>query len=54
MGSQVADQRDYQERLPGQVVAEVTDVQYAPNGQPLHTVKVLKEMISVASLYLIC
>lgn len=32
--------------LAGQVVAEVTDVQYAPNGQPLHTVKVLKEMIS--------
>ncbi|MFL2081459.1 alanine--tRNA ligase [Latilactobacillus sakei] len=45
MGGQVADQGIIK-NLAGQVVAEVTDVQYAPNGQPLHTVKVLKEMIS--------
>lgn len=45
MGGQVADQGIIK-NLAGQVVAKVTDVQYAPNGQPLHTVEVLEEMIS--------
>lgn len=45
MGGQVADQGIIK-NLAGQVVAQVTDVQYAPNGQPLHTVTVLDEMLS--------
>ncbi|QFP80050.1 alanine--tRNA ligase [Latilactobacillus graminis] len=44
MGGQVADQGVIK-NLSGQVVAKVTDVQYAPNGQPLHTVTVIEEMI---------
>jgi len=40
MGGQVADKGDVYD-LDGQVVAHVTDVQHAPNGQNLHTLDVL-------------
>ncbi|MFC6314037.1 alanine--tRNA ligase [Lapidilactobacillus achengensis] len=44
MGGQVADHGVVQDAA-GQVVAQVVDVQHAPNGQNLHTVKVLAPMI---------
>ena len=40
MGGQVADHGQILDAA-GNVVATVTDVQKAPNGQPLHTVEVL-------------
>ncbi|QMU07894.1 alanine--tRNA ligase [Levilactobacillus suantsaii] len=40
MGGQVADHGDIYD-LDGQVVAHVTDVQHAPNGQNLHTLDVV-------------
>lgn len=43
MGGQVADQGVIKDEN-GEVVAEVEDVQHAPNGQNMHTVKVLKKM----------
>lgn len=43
MGGQVADQGQILD-LAGNVVAEVLDVQKAPNGQALHTVKVLGDL----------
>ncbi|QBO35343.1 alanine--tRNA ligase [Periweissella cryptocerci] len=43
MGGQIAD-RGAVINADGEVVAEVEDVQTAPNGQHLHTVKVLKEI----------
>ena len=43
MGGQVAD-TGVIENDEGEVVAEVQDVQHAPNGQNLHTIKVLKPM----------
>ncbi|WP_281164278.1 alanine--tRNA ligase [Liquorilactobacillus sicerae] len=43
MGGQVADQGVIKNN-DDQVVAEVTDVQHAPNGQNLHTIKVLQPM----------
>ncbi|WP_010579483.1 alanine--tRNA ligase [Liquorilactobacillus vini] len=43
MGGQVADQGVIKNN-DDQVVAEVTDVQHAPNGQNLHTIKVLRTM----------
>ncbi|MCP0885991.1 alanine--tRNA ligase [Ligilactobacillus sp. WILCCON 0076] len=45
MGGQVADKGVIKEQN-GQVVAEVVNVQHAPNGQNMHTVKVLKPMAS--------
>lgn len=45
MGGQVADTGVIKDRL-GNVVAEVTDVQHAPNGQNLHTVEVKSTMVS--------
>lgn len=43
MGGQVADQGVIKDQ-DGQVVAQVVDVQHAPNGQNLHTVKVQAPM----------
>ncbi|MFZ2694954.1 MAG: alanine--tRNA ligase, partial [Lactococcus raffinolactis] len=43
MGGQVADHGVIQDAA-GEVVANVTDVQKAPNGQPLHTVEILTEL----------
>jgi alanyl-tRNA synthetase len=43
MGGQVADHGVIQDAA-GQIVANVTDVQKAPNGQPLHTVEILREL----------
>ncbi|MTB64294.1 alanine--tRNA ligase [Streptococcus sp. zg-86] len=43
MGGQVADYGSILDEA-GQLVARVTDVQKAPNGQPLHTVEVLGEL----------
>lgn len=45
MGGQVADQGEISDR-DGNVVAEVVDVQHAPNGQNLHTINILKKMHS--------
>ncbi|MDR0922029.1 MAG: alanine--tRNA ligase [Lactobacillales bacterium] len=44
MGGQVAD-HGVIKSLDGTVVAEVTDVQKAPNGQPLHTVNVRGSLV---------
>ena len=43
MGGQVADKGTITD-VDGNVVAEVKDVQHAPNGQNLHTVKVLRPL----------
>jgi alanyl-tRNA synthetase len=43
MGGQVADHGVIKDKA-GVVVATVTDVQHAPNGQNLHTVEILREM----------
>lgn len=43
MGGQVADIGEIKNN-DGEVVAEVEDVQHAPNGQNLHTIKVLQTM----------
>nr|WP_321315930.1 alanine--tRNA ligase [uncultured Ligilactobacillus sp.] len=43
MGGQVADQGVIEDQN-GEIVAEVEDVQHAPNGQNMHTVNVLKPM----------
>ncbi|MCF6515811.1 alanine--tRNA ligase [Lactobacillus sp. S2-2] len=43
MGGQVAD-TGFIYNVDKEKVAEVTDVQHAPNGQNLHTVKVIKDM----------
>ena len=43
MGGQVADHGVIMDAA-GDVVANVTDVQKAPNGQPLHTVEILTEL----------
>ncbi|AEV95014.1 alanine--tRNA ligase [Pediococcus claussenii] len=43
MGGQVADVGEIK-NSDGEVVAEVEDVQHAPNGQNLHTIKVLQTM----------
>ena len=43
MGGQVADQGVIKDE-EGNVVAKVIDVQHAPNGQNMHTVKVLQKM----------
>ncbi len=43
MGGQVADKGVIKNQA-GEVVAEVEDVQHAPNGQNMHTIHVLKEM----------
>ncbi|KRM71544.1 alanine--tRNA ligase [Lacticaseibacillus brantae] len=43
MGGQVADHGDIKQ-LDGTVVAHVTDVQHAPNGQNIHTVEVLSPL----------
>jgi alanyl-tRNA synthetase len=45
MGGQVADQGEIKD-ADGNVVAQVVDVQHAPNGQNLHTIKALKAMKS--------
>ncbi|KRN93305.1 alanine--tRNA ligase [Pediococcus stilesii] len=45
MGGQVADQGEIRNQ-DGEVVAEVVDVQHAPNGQNLHTINALKPMQS--------
>ena len=44
MGGQVADQGVIKDE-DGEVVARVTDVQHAPNGQNMHTVKVLGPLV---------
>ena len=43
MGGQVADQGVIED-ADGNVVAEVVDVQHAPNGQNLHTIKAKRKM----------
>jgi alanyl-tRNA synthetase len=43
MGGQVADQGNIMDEK-GEVCAQVVDVQHAPNGQNLHTIKVLKPL----------
>ncbi|GFH41726.1 alanine--tRNA ligase [Lactococcus hodotermopsidis] len=43
MGGQVADHGVIKDAA-GEIVANVTDVQKAPNGQPLHTVDILTEL----------
>lgn len=48
MGGQVADQGEIRD-VNGEIVAEVIDVQHAPNGQNLHTIKALKKMHSGAA-----
>lgn len=49
MGGQVADHGQILD-AEGQLVARITDVQKAPNGQPLHTAEVLSE-IKVGQTY---
>lgn len=49
MGGQVADHGQILD-AEGQLVARITDVQKAPNGQPLHTAEVLSE-IKVGETY---
>lgn len=49
MGGQVADHGQILD-AEGQLVARITDVQKAPNGQPLHTAEVLSE-IKVGATY---
>lgn len=51
MGGQVADQGIIKDEND-EVVAKVTDVQHAPNGQNMHTVKVLKKMFKDANYQL--
>lgn len=43
MGGQVADE-GFVKNLDGEVVAQVKDVQHAPNGQNMHTIHALKEL----------
>lgn len=43
MGGQVADE-GFVKSLDGEVVAQVKDVQHAPNGQNMHTIHALKEL----------
>lgn len=45
MGGQVADQGQIL-NANGELVAKVTDVQHAPNGQNLHTVEVIKPLVT--------
>lgn len=52
MGGQVADQGVIED-ADGNVVAEVVDVQHAPNGQNLHTIKAKREMHAGESFTLI-
>lgn len=52
MGGQVADQGVIED-ADGNVVAEVVDVQHAPNGQNLHTIKAKREMHTGESFTLI-
>lgn len=52
MGGQVADQGVIED-ADGNVVAEVMDVQHAPNGQNLHTIKAKREMHAGESFTLI-
>ncbi|MEE6710889.1 alanine--tRNA ligase [Pediococcus acidilactici] len=52
MGGQVADQGVIEDP-DGNVVAEVVDVQHAPNGQNLHTIKAKREMHAGESFTLI-
>ncbi|MEE6727362.1 alanine--tRNA ligase [Pediococcus acidilactici] len=52
MGGQVADQGVIED-TDGNVVAEVVDVQHAPNGQNLHTIKAKREMHAGESFTLI-
>lgn len=52
MGGQVADQGVIED-ADGNVVAEVVDVQHAPNGQNLHTIKAKREMHAGESFILI-
>ena len=52
MGGQVADQGVIED-ADGNVVAEVADVQHAPNGQNLHTIKAKREMHTGESFTLI-
>ncbi|KSV56066.1 alanine--tRNA ligase [Pediococcus acidilactici] len=52
MGGQVADQGVIED-ADGNVVAEVVDVQHAPNGQNLHTIKAKQEMHTGESFTLI-
>ena len=52
MGGQVADQGVIED-ADGNMVAEVVDVQHAPNGQNLHTIKAKREMHAGESFTLI-
>ena len=52
MGGQVADQGVIED-ADGNMVAEVVDVQHAPNGQNLHTIKAKREMHTGESFTLI-